>query len=118
MWKLNKARIRTMQKHKIDCAQVKADLKAIASESNKIEFLVGIMVDILDAQPKIVPVQKGEQKLEVMVFGARYWLSNRKGAIAMHSITDSGMLMDEWSNQTPDSRIREAFEKLPRLATH
>jgi hypothetical protein len=116
--KLNKERIRTMQKNEINCAQVKADLKVIAGESNKIEVLVGVMADILDTQPQIVMARKKQRKLEVSIFGGQYWLSSRDGAIWMHSITDADMVMGVFLHETQDSFIRETFETLPKIPTH
>ncbi len=105
-----------MSQNAINYEEVKRDLVAVAGKSNKIEPLVGALVGILDSQPELAQDRDRHYVLDVSIYGARYTLSSRNGAIWMHSTV--GGVVGYFSDENHDSCIRETFETLPRTLTH
>lgn len=78
--------------------------------------LVGAIIWRKDSEAIEVMVRKGEMKnvLWVKINGIRYAFSynHKNDSISMHRDSTHGMLVYDFTNQTPVAKIREVFETL------
>jgi len=107
----------TKKRNPIDYEKLKDCLVAVAGKSNKIDPLMGALIDRLDKQPTLACNKDGNRVLDVSLYGGKYRLSNRNGSIWMRWIAND-MVMGNFTDEMADTCVLEAFESLPRPATH